>query len=87
MKYWEKYISQHLSNSSFSFNRSNREKMDTGSLVVQEKKQEKRKVFVYDQIENYFLFYSFMKHYKSDATQNILCGFKNLLKLFFSKKK
>lgn len=26
MKYWEKYISQHLNNSSFSFNRSNREK-------------------------------------------------------------
>lgn len=42
MKYWEKYISQHLSNSSFSFNRSNREKMVTGSLVVQEKKARKK---------------------------------------------
>lgn len=38
-------------------------------------------------LKTIFLFYSFMKHYKSDATQNILCGFKNLLKLFFSKKK
>lgn len=27
-----------------------------------------------------------MKYYKSDATQNILCGFKNILKLLSSKK-
>lgn len=62
--------------------------MDFGSLVVQEKRKKKKKVrWGFDQIQNYFLFYSFMKYYKSDATQNILCGFKNILKLFSSKKK
>lgn len=52
--------------------------MDFGSSVV----KKKYKGFVLDQIGNDFLFQSFMKHCKSDATQNTLCGFKPFKTVF-----
>lgn len=57
------------------------QKMDFGSLLV----QKKRKGLFWIKLKTIFFFYSFMKHCKSDATQNILCGFKPFKTVFLKK--
>lgn len=83
MKKRGKYVSWHLlNNSSFSFSRSNRAKNGFWFIISTEKK---RKGLFWIQLKTIFFFYSFMKHCKSDATQNILCGFKPFKTVFLKK--